>query len=254
MGSTAVFSNVVFLPAVAKSPIILLREDFNNGIDQWTPFLNGTRLEPGQWYWGPADGYGGSGALTHDCCVGTKVASDALAMYLADGAEGWANYRVETKLLLRAGVDKDGNPEPEGGDPIGLWVRGQYEPSPNIRQWVSGYYVVLLGTSTSHYVRLSQMQIPGDCRGPCYDPLSQYTFDNPWVLTRSADLPGELVHYQWYTLTVEVRGNHFQVWLDGELIIDYVDEVLPFLTGTIGFKTHETKSASFDDVIVTRLP
>jgi uncharacterized repeat protein (TIGR01451 family) len=239
---------------VTVEPAILLQEDFNNGIDRWTPFLNGKRLEPGQWYWGAGDGVGGSGALTHDCCVGDKVASDALMMYLGPGAEQWTDYRVETRIFVRGGVDNSGNFEPDAGDPIGFWIRGQYEPSPNWRQWVSGYYVVLVNTGYSHYVRISQMQIPGDCEGPCYDPLNQYTFDNPFVLTTSAELPGGLAHFYWYTLAVEVRGNRIQVWLDGQKLIDYVDTVLPFMTGTIGFKVHETKTASFDDVIVTRLP
>jgi hypothetical protein len=41
--------------------------------------------------------------------------------------------------------------------------------------------------------------------------------------------------------------------VDDQLAIDYVDPKEPFLTGTVGFKTHETKTASFDDIIVTPL-
>ncbi|RPI58514.1 MAG: DUF11 domain-containing protein, partial [Chloroflexi bacterium] len=88
-----------------------LVDHFEDGIGLWTPFLNyPSRLEPGQWYWGPTDGVGGSGAATHSCCVSAdKEAADALLMYLGPGAEQWTDYRVETNLLLRGGVDKDGN-------------------------------------------------------------------------------------------------------------------------------------------------
>lgn len=260
VGVTAEHATVPDRPAsatVTVEPNVLLQENFDSGIDRWTPFLNWKwRLEPGQWYWGSTDGVGGSGALTHDCCVGDKVASDAVVMYLEDGAEGWTDYRVETRLLLRGGVDHDGNPERDGGDPIGLWVRGQWEPSAIQGQWLSGYYVLLDGGATepTHRIRLSQMQIPGDCTTACGNPNAQYAFNNPMILAHSAELPGPFEHYRWYTLAVEVRGNRIQIWLDGELVLDYVDDVLPFLAGTVGYKAHETQTASFDDIVVTRLP
>jgi hypothetical protein len=265
---TGVVSYYAYLPAMFKmKPPILLQDDFNAGISQWTPFLNyPARLEEGQWYWGPQDGVGGSGALTHDCCAGPtgKVASDALMMYLGDGAEDWTDYRVETKLLLRGGVDRDGNPEPNSGDPIGLWVRGHYQQSDTHAQWVDGYYVVVAGKSDGpeHWVRLAQMQIPGDCTTACNRPQNQYAFNNPFPICDPKEAPGPgcnvtfsgpFVHGSWYTLAVEVRGNHIKVWLDGVLALDYVDEKLPFLTGTVGYKVHETQTASFDDILVRRL-
>jgi len=85
--------------------------------------------------------------MTHNCCSGPtgKVAAEALIMYLQFGAQEWTNYRVETKMLLRGGVDTRGNPDPDGGDPIGLWIRGHYQDSDLESQWVSGYYVTLVG-------------------------------------------------------------------------------------------------------------
>lgn len=244
---------------VVVKPGILLQDDFENGIDRWTPFLNYHRLEPGQWYWGGlGDGYEGSRALTHDCCNGSKRAGDALMMYLGAGAEEWTDYRVEAKMLLRGGVDADGVYHLEDGDPIGLWVRGQYEYEPDVTiraQWVTGYYVVIAGkpTGTRHVVRLSQMQTLEDCWGDaCNNPQNLYCFNNPHILAE-VELPGPFLRYTWYKMAVEVRGDEIKVWLNDEHILTYVDETLPFLKGTVGFKTHETKTASFDDIVVTPL-
>lgn len=245
-------------------PKILLQEDFNNGIGRWTEFLNYKyRLAPGQWYWGPYDGIGGSGALSHDALrVRGKVAGDALMMYLQDGAQDWTNYRVQTEQYLTGGVTADGQLEPEDGFPIGLWVRGHYRESQVNGQWVTGYYVVVKssGNPAVHWVRLAQPQIPGDCTTACDNPDTQYAFNNVKVLCDwyqngcGTAFPGEYQHFQWYTLTVEVRGNNIKAWLNGELAFDYTDDNQPFLTGTIGLKVHETKIASFDNLIVTELP
>jgi hypothetical protein len=233
----------------------LLQDDFDGGIGQWTAFLNHHRLEPGQWTWGGSDGRGASGALTHDCCVGDKVASDALMMYLGPGSENWTNYRVETWMLLTGGVDNQGNPEPNSGDPIGLWVRGHYQDSTDESQWVSGYYVVLVGKSDSatHLVRIAKMQQPGDCDA-CLKPYRMYNFDNPIVKAQSVDLPGPFAHQQWYKLAVEVHDATIRVYLDGQPVLTWTDPLLPYLSGTVGFKVHETRTASFDDILVTPLP
>jgi len=256
--ATALVGHAPWTPAsatVTVEPGVLLHDDFNQGIDLWTPFLNYHRLEPGQWYWGATDGVNGTGGLTHDCCTGDEVASDALMMYLGEGAEQWRNYRVETKVYLTGGVDKYGNPRPYEGDPIALWVRGQWEPHDVEGKWVTGYYVVVTGASNDpdHFLRLAQMRQPGDCGDACRE-YGQYAFNNPMVLLESELVPGPFEHYRWYDLAVEVRGNNIKAWLDGQLLIDYTDEVLPFMEGTVGFKVHETKTASFDDIVVTYLP
>jgi hypothetical protein len=243
---------------VTVQPPILMQEDFNLGITRWSPFLNEpSRLELGQWYWGQNDGTNSSGALTHDCCSGPtgKVASDGLMMYLQPGAQEWTNYRVETMMFLTGGVDNQGNPEPKSGDPIGLWVRGHYQDSENEAQWVSGYYVVLVGkaNSVSHFVRIAKMQEPGDCDA-CLKPYRLYNFNNPLVKARSADLPGGFEHYRWYSFAVEVRDANIKVYVDNALVLDWTDPTLPYLSGTVGFKVHETQTASFDDVRVTPLP
>jgi uncharacterized repeat protein (TIGR01451 family) len=250
--------------AVTVQPAVLMQEDFNSGIGRWTEFLNYKyRLAPGQWYWGQTDGVGGSGALSHDALkVPGKVAGDGLMMYLQPGAQDWTNYRVETKMYLTGGVSKDGVPEPEDGFPIGLWVRGHWQASDTNAQWVTGYYVIVKSdndpVNPRHWVRLAQPHIPGDC-GPC-NPDTEYAFNNVKVLCDwyqtgcGTGFPGEYNHFQWYTLTVEVRGNNIKAWLDGELAFDYTDDNQPFMSGTVGFKTHETRIASFDDIVVSPLP
>ena len=97
------------------------------------------------------------------------------------------------------------------------------------------------------------MQEPGDCDA-CLKPYRMYNFNNPLVKVRSADLPGGFEHYRWYTLAVEVRDANIKVYVDNALVLDWTDPTLPYLSGTVGFKVHETQTASFDDVRVTPLP
>jgi uncharacterized repeat protein (TIGR01451 family) len=227
-------------------PPILLWEDFDSGIDRWTPFLNYWRLEPGQWHWDPNDGVNGSGALTQDCCIGEKPGEDAVMMYLGEGAEEWTDYRVETQVILRG-----------GGTPLGLWVRGQYEESETRGQWMTGYYIVMGGrpNGATHYVRLLQLQTLTDCWGnACNNPQNLYHFSNPHAL-KEVNVPGPFERHRWYTLAVEVEGDNIRVYLDDDdvPVIDYVDVKEPFLTGTVGFKTYKAETGSFDNVLVTPL-
>ncbi|MEJ2737161.1 MAG: DUF1080 domain-containing protein [Anaerolineae bacterium] len=229
---------------VTVKPDVLLEDDFNSGIGLWTPFLNYGRLEEGQWYWGPTDGVGRSGALTHNCCAGSVEAHDALMMYLGQGAEQWTDYQLETKIIFRTIYY-----------PQGVWVRGQYEPSDTRGQWTTGYYVMVGGGvgGTSHFVRLLQLQTLTDCWGnACNNPSNLYAFFNPHEL-QTVTLPGELERHIWHTLKVEVRGNRIQAWLNGQKTIDYVDTKEPFLTGTVGFKTYRADTVSYDNLVVTPL-
>ena len=144
------------------------------------------------------------------------------------------------------------------GDPIGLWVRGQYEYEEGVTiraQWVTGYFVVVAGKPDRDnlVVRLTQIQTLNDCVGDaCENPQNLYCFNNVYVLAETP-LYKPFYREQWYKLAVEVRGPRTVVWLDDEKVIDYVDTKEPFLKGTVGFKTHETWTASFDDLIVTPL-
>jgi len=245
-------------------PGILLEENFNDPsarLSRWTRFMNYWRLEEDQWRWEEHDGVGGSGAATQDCWLGgKKVAEDALLMYLGPGAQQWTDYRVETKMLLRGGVnEKDGVVKiiENGGYPVGLWVRGQYKDvgKEDTAGWVTGYYIIVGGkpTEDTMFIRLSQLQTLTDCWDlACVNTQNLYDFNNPHGL-RQVELNQSFKRYTWYTLAVEVRGNNIKIYFDNELVMDYTDEKEPFLEGTIGFKTYKSKTVSFDDVIVTPL-
>lgn len=224
---------------------ILFEERFDSSISRWTKFLNYWRLDDSQWFWGNDDGVGGGGGATHRCCDNPKKeAEDALMMYLGEGAEQWTDYRVEAKFNLRAGAG-----------PIGLWVRGQWEPSDIRAQWVTGYYVVVGGRATgdSHFVKITQLQTTTDCWGAaCSNPENLYNFNNTHEMIQQS-LTGPLTRNEWHTLVVEVRGARLVVWVDGEQAIDWTDPKEPFLTGTIGLKTYKGEEVSFDDIVVTPL-
>jgi uncharacterized repeat protein (TIGR01451 family) len=257
---TAQSASVPLQPAAATVtvlPEMLMQEDFDFGTPGWIPFLNHPRLQQGQWYWATADGINGSGALTQDCCAGLadKVAAEALMMYLQPGAQEWTDYRVETMMILRGGADTHCSTDPNGGDPIGLWVRGHYHYSPLQSQWVSGYYVLLAGRadSSENYVQLSKIQQPGDCEA-CLKPERMYNLDNALPKARSIDLPGRFERNRWYKLAVEVRGASITVYLDDTLVVEWTDVTLPYLSGTVGVRTTHSRTASFDNVSVRPLP
>lgn len=233
---------------VSIEPAVLLEEDFENGWDLWTEFLNYKyRLAPGQWYWDSNDGFNNSAAVTQDCfAVDDKEAEDALLMYLQPGAEDWTDYRIEAKMIIRC-----------DDHPHGLWVRGQYEDvgDEDPAGWVTGYYIMIGGSPSrdTHFVSLKQMQTAEDCWGEaCNNPQNLYDFNNPHELTYTKK-DGTLARWTWHTIVVEVRGYNVQVWLNGVQYINYDDTKEPFLTGTIGLKTFKANTVSFDDIIVTPL-
>jgi hypothetical protein len=81
-----------------------------------------------------------------------------------------------------------------------------------------------------------------------------YNFDNAIPKARSVDLPGAFAHNRWYKLAVEVRGANIKVYLDDQLVVEWTDLTLPYLSGTVGFAVFRSQTASFDDVIVRALP
>jgi len=233
---------------VTIGPAVLLEEDFEDGWDRWTEFLNyKSRLAPGQWYWDSNDGFNGSAAVTQDAYkVAGKEAEDALLMYLQPGAEEWTDYRVEAKMILRT-----------ANYPHGLWVRGKYQDVGDADPggWVVGYYIMVGGNqdATTHSVSLKQLQTETDCWGNACNNLGNlYDFNNPHELTY-VKKDGALARWVWHTLVVEVRGANIKAWLNGVQYLDYTDTKEPFLTGTIGFKTFKANTVSFDDIVVTPL-
>lgn len=237
--------------AVALRSEIMLDEDFESGAPNWVPFLNYWRLHPEQWFWDSEDGLNEGGGYTHHAWFGAsepgRGAEDGVAMYLGPGAQSWTDYRYEVKANVRS-RDSDGT--------IGVWFRGQYEEhNDGSGLWITGYYLVMGGNPnrSSRFVRLMQIQIPGDCTGSaCSNPGNLHDFSNPMELdVKKFNSTFQTNH--WYDIVIEVRGDHIQAWVDGELAIDYVDDELPFLQGTVGFKSYKLHPASWDEVVVTPL-
>jgi uncharacterized repeat protein (TIGR01451 family) len=246
---TAEEASVQEEPATATVTVergILLADDFEAGMDQWTPFLNYWRLKEGQWYWSQTDGHNGSGGVTQDAYrIDPKEAEDALLMYLGQGAEDWTDYRMEAKMIIRT-----------VNHPHGLWVRGHYQDvgDEDPAGWVTGYYIMIGGKADgqSHYVSLKQLQTLTDCWGnACDNPHNLYDFNNPHELTITKK-DGSLARWAWHTVVVEVCGDRISVWLNGVKYIDnFQDPKEPFLTGTVGLKTYKANTVSFDDILVT---
>jgi hypothetical protein len=50
---------------------------------------------------------------------------------------------------------------------------------------------------------------------------------------------------------VEVCGNNIKAWLNGDQYIDYTDDIIPHMTGTVGFKAWKADTVTWDDIVVT---
>lgn len=212
---------------------ILLSEKWEDPSSYWQAFDNYWRLEPYQWYVEAGAGVGGSAALKHTCWFGfydyacdEEGAHDALYMYLSPESEGWVNYRLEARVMVKEGTAQ------------GLWFRGQYEPSEQSSRHVEGYY--LTWRPTSNLIKLVRLKTEGKWA---------YTFHNPDELAR---VDYTLKKWEWYDIAVEVRGSNIKAFVDGELVLDYDDATFP--TGTVGAFAYRIQDAAWDNILVTQLP
>jgi uncharacterized repeat protein (TIGR01451 family) len=208
----------------------LLWEDFESGTDGWEPFLNYWRLNDQQWYLAAGEGWDNSYGLMHSYFMGVddpnRGAHDALYMYEGPGAEEWTDYRL--KALVRF----------DDGSQMGLWVRGKYVyDEVNDGKHVEGYYVTW-NTKRSHdNVSLARLRTEGG---------TAYHFSDPELLATG---DRNLDNHVWYNVEVVVDGDHIQVLIEDELIIDYYDST--FTEGTIGFFAYKMAFACWDNIFVT---
>ena len=116
-------------------------------------------------------------------------------------------------------------------------------------------YIVVGGNPTRNgmFVRLAQLQTLTDCWGnACNNPGNLYDFNNPYII-EEIKLEKTFARHTWYHLAVELRGNNIKIFFEDELVYEWNDPKEPFLTGTVGFKTFKSETASFDNLIVTPL-
>jgi hypothetical protein len=239
----------VFVPFVSRAVLLTpFADDFELGVDSWTPYTNLENLLPEQWYWDEDGGYGGTAGYTFDYSRGGLDPEDAISLYLGGGSQKWADYRASVRFNVRL------------GNKAGLWLRGTYRDQGFPGQWFEGYYcMVRVEEGGDGYVQLLKARTFTDSENP---PPEYYHFANAYELyARRIDIP--LKPKRWYQLTVEARGPNFKCWVDDELAIDYTDDTTEteepiFLKGTIGLKVYgkpRTRAVvAFDDVLVEPLP
>ncbi len=230
-------TNKVFLPLVMKGyPPPSLEDHFDANANNWTPFLENSRLKPEQWYWAAGGGYQGGG-YRHNMYLGGTEAHDALSMYLGGNSQGWTDYRLQTRVNLVS------------GSKIGLWFRGTFvdEPGLNGRK-LTGYYFAM----ASGRLELWQMQTEDECDpDTCTKPWYLYHFANPILLTQVSH---SWQKGGWYNLKVEVEGSLIKCYVNDVLKIQYNDTVgTTFLNGTVGLSVYKAGDARFDDVVVEPL-
>jgi hypothetical protein len=228
----------VSMPFAARNyhvvPPYLLQHNFDTGDEGWTDFTNYWRLNDSQFYWQSNFGINGGG-LRHDLCRGAdsceRGAHDALTMYLADDFQGndpedWTDYRYTAKVRLIE------------GDWAGLWFRGTYIDGQPSGRFVGGYYFGIKYYSGGK-VALWRLEKDGSLAG---------YFSAPVEIEAE---PHTINQGQWYTLKVEVRGNHIECFVNDTKVFDEYNSDWPH--GTIGFMGYLMRDARFDEVLVEPL-
>jgi uncharacterized repeat protein (TIGR01451 family) len=211
---------------------LYLEEDWQGPLSEyWVPYLKHSKLAPEQWFIVPNEGWGWTAALKHTRYAGDKAADDALYTYLDPAAEGWRNYRYEAKVKVTQGEN------------AGLWFRGKIDEPDWETRHVEGYYFVMRARGDDSFVKLGAIRTNDP---PIPHP---FEFDN----VREIAAVGNLVLWpnEWYTLAVEVRGDHIQCYIDGTLLMDEYDST--YSSGTIGMKTYRVVSGVWDNILVTPL-
>ena len=240
----------VFVPFVSRAvpPLPSFSDDFEAGVDNWTPYTNLKELLPEQWYWDEDGGYGGTAGYTFDHSRGGEDPEDAITLYLGEDSEEWGDYRASVRFYVHRGAK------------AGLWVRGTYRDQGYPGQWFLGYYcMVKVNQSGPALVQLFQLRTyedPGD-PPPWYD-RNYYHFTNPYELeARKIGTP--VRPKEWHNLVVEAKGGNVKCWVEDELAVEHTDTYGSiFLNGTIGLKVYGGPAnpavVSFDDVLVEPLP
>lgn len=168
------------------------------------------------------------------------------------GDAGWTDYRLSTHITIRT-------PAPKANYPIFSGEFDRYLPREDYGDLVQHtgqyryrYYAGEFdwGSDAAVFVRYQN-------RNDCYR-VQLSTEYQELILWHGVGgylqvAPCKLEAGRSYTLEVEARGAHLQVFLDGKKRIDYWHTCLPTLTGGIGLAAYRSTIA-FQQVKVTALP
>ena len=202
---------------------ILLDDDFSGGDGNWTPLYNqqvrgeNYKVEDGKYYVGPGDKNGIFGEHR-----------------IFTGNEDWSDYTIDVTLSGETHVIGKNNPKSSG---FGIFFRStSIDDINDINSYVFQYEVDKKGQGSFLYRKITQdnelhvdksiiMEVPDD--------------SPPWTLSE--------VH----NVKIEVEGNRFITYVDGEKVLDYEDNDNPFTSGQIGFRVWYDGYAVFDSIAVT---
>jgi uncharacterized repeat protein (TIGR01451 family) len=223
----------VFLPLLRRNyppyvpPPILLDDDFVAGLSpEWTPFVNLPDLRADDWFWkGDGETWG-----RYDYDPGEGLDQWGLSMYLGEGAQEWRDYKIDA--TIRGG-------KATKTPLVGIWFRGTHqEQFDKLGGDVGGYIfcIQFYGRFERNRVHIGKI-----------NPATRKINDIAWI--QSLDFPHTDI-WNWYTITIEARGDNIKVWIDGYPLFNLTDAT--WSQGTVGFAVFDG-SAGFDDIVVTPL-
>ena len=201
----------------------LLKDDFSGGDGNWTSVYNNQvrgesyKVEDGKYYIGPGEKNGIFGE--HRTFT---------------GKEYWDDYTIDVTLSAETHVTDRNNPEPGG---FGIFFRSTNITDKDINSYVFQYEVDKKGQGNFIYRKIKKdnefnnnksiiMEVPDD--------------SPPWLLSET------------HNIKIEVKGNRFVTYVDGEKVLDYQDSNNPFISGKIGFRVwYDSYAIYIENLTVT---
>jgi uncharacterized repeat protein (TIGR01451 family) len=200
-----------------------MEESFTTGVPpEWTPFVNYPELSASDWFW-KGDGVTWG---RYDYDPGEALEQWGLSMYLGEGAQEWTDYKIQATI----------RPGKQGKHPlVGVWFRGTHETRTDLQGGdVTGYLFCVRPDKDKVYLGY----IDPDTRKLSFLWVGENTF------------PTEI--WEWYDVTIEVRGANIQIWIQGVKMFDWTDPNATWMQGTVGFAVFRG-SAGFDYIRVSEL-
>ena len=186
----------------------------------WQPFLNYPGLSVDRWWVA-------GGVYNYDSlAVLPENTSFDLSIYNAPGAQGWTDYRIETRI-------KDVKDHNTDRGLTGVWFRGTYQDAGDMGGGViAGYYFYI--KPSDDYLYLIRT-----------DPSVRTLHSQP-IVANYYYAP-RIGRKHWYDVIIEVRGSNIKVWFGDEddgiiQVFDWTDPDNAYPNGTVGFAEYYTAS------------